>query len=124
MFGQASSARKKFRALVPDADPTTAASPRGPAPDAPALRLRRLAPPPFISVPAGLEMLERAAQEALAGRPAFAVAFIPDGLPLVGTWRRRRSCRQVDLHTESPLDIFEENDQELLSSGGAQLAPV
>lgn len=44
------------------------------------LRLRRLAPPPFISVPVGLEMLERAAEEALAGRPAFAgaVAFIPD----------------------------------------------
>ena len=45
-------------------------------------------------------------------------------LPLVGTCRRRRSCRQVDLHTESPLEILEENDQELLGSGGAQLAPV
>ncbi|HEX4422673.1 MAG TPA: prolipoprotein diacylglyceryl transferase family protein [Kofleriaceae bacterium] len=45
------------------------------------LRLRRLVPPPFISAPAGLEMLERAANEALAGRQAFAgaVAFIPKG---------------------------------------------
>lgn len=45
------------------------------------LRLRRLVPPPFISVPVGLDMFERAAEEVLAGRPAFAgaVAFIPDG---------------------------------------------
>jgi hypothetical protein len=51
-------------------------------------------------------------------------ARLSSELPLVGTHRRRRSCRPVDLHPESPLDILEEKDQELLGSGGTQLPPV
>jgi hypothetical protein len=44
VFGPASSARKQLCALVPDADPATAASPRCPAPGAPASSGRRRLP--------------------------------------------------------------------------------
>ena len=44
VFGPASSARNQLRALIPDADPATPASPRCPAPGAPASSGRRRLP--------------------------------------------------------------------------------